>query len=1276
VTGNRTGYSGGGVTGCTLKNCTVSFNDSGFGGGANYNCLMINCVLTRNYASYGGGAYNGCTLYNCQVYENTAGGYGGGAHGCTLNHCTISGNRAQLFGGYGGGAYACTLNNSIAYYNTGGAEAADISGSALNYSCAPNATGPNNITNAPLFVSSTDLHLQPGSPCINAGRNTDVTENSQFDLDGNLRIAGGVVDIGAYEFQSAGPLTVSIQASLTNVPVGYPVKLSGVFSKGQADTWDLADGTRIDNQLFITHSWSEPGDYLVALTAFAAGTPGGVTATLMIHVKTQVVYYVNAAATNPVPPYDSWDTAATTLQDAIDAALPVRPSLVLATNGIYQTGGRVVYGSLSNRVVIAKPITVRSLNGPSVTVIQGNPLMGDSAVRCAYLTNNSGLAGFTLASGATRSVGDYTREQSGGGAWCESRTARITDCIFSNNAAVVAGGGVYGGTLTDCTLQSNSVAFLPGTGDHNAPGNGGGAAAAALTHCLLVNNSAGNYGGGADDCALSNCVLAANCALNGGGASLGVLINCSLRGNSAAWEGGGANDINPINNCTITGNSAGRTGGGVKFCIVNNSIVYYNTAVEEPNFSGYSPSGLSYSCTQPMPEGGDGNITDEPQLTDSAHISATSPCRAAGSSELASGRDLDAEPWHGPPSIGCDQFVAGPVNEPLRVSLATDYSGIAAGFLLEFCAQIFGHAASNVWNFGDGTRATNRLSLAHAWNTAGTYAVILTAYNDGNPGGISATVTVHVVSQPIHYVALDSLTPVPPYQSWSTAARSIQEAVDVAGGGATVLVSNGVYQTGGRIIHGALSNRLVINKAITVRSLNGPDLTLIRGSQVAGTTNGEGAVRCVFMSGASRLTGFTVTGGATRDAGNVALEQMGGGVYCESAHSVISNCVLRGNAAANSGGAALRGTYINCLIEGNSALAYAGGLCQGTGIGCTLSNNLAHYNAGGGAQSSALTNCIIVGNRGFYGAGAYYCTLERCTLRHNQATTGAGVLGGTLVNCLLEQNSAANWGGAAYSALLYGCLVRSNSAASLGGGVISCTANNCTIVGNSADGGGGANASTLNNCIAYYNSAANGPNHIDCTANFSCVWPRPGNGIENLTNAPLFAGPDLSNVRLAANSPCINSGRNLYVGSTLDLDGNKRVSGREVDIGAYELQNPPSILSYAWAGRFGFPLDGSADLADTDGDGLNNWQEWVAGTDPTDAASALRILSIAPDPSGLQITWQSVIGRNYALERSTNVGSQSRFTLQRDVIAQTEETSVIDYQPAENAPSFYRVQVQ
>src|ERR1051326_4155213 len=100
------------------------------------------------------------------------------------------------------------------------------------------------------------------------------------------------------------------------------------------------------------------------------------------------VHYVDINSASPTTPYTNWTSAATNIQDAVDAA--VAGDEIVVTNGIYATGGRATFDSTPSRVVVEKPLNVRSLNGPESTTIDGG-----RSLRCVYLTNSASLSGFT-----------------------------------------------------------------------------------------------------------------------------------------------------------------------------------------------------------------------------------------------------------------------------------------------------------------------------------------------------------------------------------------------------------------------------------------------------------------------------------------------------------------------------------------------------------------------------------------------------------------------------------------------------------------------------------------------------------------------------------------------------------------------------------------------------------------------------------------------------------------------------------------------------------------
>ena len=592
---------------------------------------------------------------------------------------------------------------------------------------------------------------------------------------------------------------------------------------------------------------------------------------------------------------------------------------------------------------------------------------------------------------------------------------------------------------------------------------------------------------------------------NGGGAIVGTLNNCVLTGNSAGAGGGAC--YGTLNNCTLSGNSASGYGGGINGGTLNNCIVYYNTAPQGANFDG---STLNYCCTTPTPANATGNLVVEPELASASHLSAGSPCRGAGSAAYTTGVDIDGESWLSPPSIGCDEYCSGSFTGTVSVAIAVTYTNVAVAFSLDFQGSISGRVGASRWEFGDGTIVSNRPYASHAWRAAGDYAVVLRAYNESYPAGVTTTTAVHVVAQPVHYVSLSSASPSAPYSTWGTAATNIQLAVDATSVvGSLVLVSNGVYQAGGKKVYGSMSNRVAVDKPVTVASVNGPEVTVIQGQKATGGGNGTNAVRCVFLANGAVLAGFTLTNGAT-----LSYNSYGGGIYCQSVSAVVSNCVLAGNSASYGGGGTYSGTLNNCTLRGNSASisgsfgsVYGGGAYSSTLNNCTLTGNSASYSGsgsgsgyGGGAYSSTLSNCTLTGNSASYsgsgsgpgsgyGGGAYSSTLNNCTLTRNSASQ-SGI--GAYV-------SGSGYGGGAYASTLNNCSLTCNSAfassgsdPSYGGGASSSTLNNCTLTGNSIFSygyGGGAYSSTLNNCIAYYNSAWNGSNYSGGALNYCCTAP-------------------------------------------------------------------------------------------------------------------------------------------------------------------------------------------
>jgi predicted outer membrane repeat protein len=225
-----------------VDNCVIQSNRAGISGGAielfGDNMSIHNCIITGNSAGYvyhisGGGGAIYCggfydstpTISNCTIIGNRTDCYGGGILRVDRSYITVSNsviwdNYAQkgrevalMYGGFG--QSSITISNSD--IRDGSMGVYIQSGCTLNW-------GLGNINSDPCFIEpgywsdandpniiiepnnpnsvwlDGDYHLLSNSPCINTGDPNYVPEPNETDLDGLLRVIGGRIDMGAYEF--------------------------------------------------------------------------------------------------------------------------------------------------------------------------------------------------------------------------------------------------------------------------------------------------------------------------------------------------------------------------------------------------------------------------------------------------------------------------------------------------------------------------------------------------------------------------------------------------------------------------------------------------------------------------------------------------------------------------------------------------------------------------------------------------------------------------------------------------------------------------------------------------------------------------------------------------------------------------------------------------------------------------------------------------------------------------------------------------------------------
>ncbi len=908
----------------------------------------------------------------------------------------------------------------------------------------------------------------------------------------------------------------------------------------------------------------------------------------------------------------SWADAYVDLQSALGAAV--------AGDEIWVAGGTYTPTSGSDRTATFELVDAVALYGgfagtettvgerdieANLTVLSGDLGVLDDAADNSYhvVTIPFGtitatvLDGFRIVDG----MADGGVLDADGAGMHVRGAATIVNVAFLDNEAAGNGGGLYAQGATVSLSNVRFVANLADDGagmyssgsnflldgarfvDNEATSNGGGISKsggdATLSDVDFDGNSAGNDGGGlrtgTGTVTLDRITFESNSAAYGGGLNASLtsgtpkMSNLVFVGNSADYGGGMHLTSTDVAMCNVTfhDNSAVNTGGAMRLSssdpLVTNAVMWGNSA---PTYSEVESIGsdpvFAYSLI--AGSGGSGTGWDAALGTDGGNNIDTDPLFVdATSGDL---RTVPSSP----------AFESG-TGAPAGIALpATDRDGNPrfAGAQVDMGAYemvILCPSSEILYVDADATGA----GTGDSWSDA------FTDLQD------ALAIAPHCALVEEIWVAEGT------YLTTSTTDRS-RSFVMVDGIG----------------IYGGFDGTEVLRdeREVTAHS------TVLSGKIGDPGDETDNSYRVVDDAGVgstATLDGFTITGGYADDA----VVNDGAGIRVAGS-TVLENLIILSNDATGTGGGILfddsDATVTNVVVIANSA-AVGGGLYITSGNnsfdGVTVTSNDATSSGGGieilsGTQTFtdlSLTHNVAVESGGGVKIHSSDTTVEGALIQNNLAWGGGAVCvgGGVYVSgngvvvlsgAELANNSSEGEAGGLYdvaygSTTVVNSLFLDNLALEEGGAVVLRGATeilNCTFASNIAGTEGGAlyvgsgYSPMLTNSILWENFAPFGTEvYVDGTPTFShCLIAGSGgsgafwdasigiDGGSNLDADPLFVDLANDDPRLTYGSPATDVGDATVVGLPADdLDGNARMSGDGLDLGAYELDLGLDVLA-------------------------------------------------------------------------------------------------------------------